>query len=238
MKLILALLAAVILSARSAWCGADPIFTELKAAGSGGEAVSMPLPGAPSQVLPDLSKGDADPAAAAPAQAMLAPDVLVRTMTDEVLRIAQTAPKDEVLATVLPYFNFERMTSAASGKYWKQASEEQQKALVKEFRTLLVKTYSMAIDAAAAGSSVDVQPLGPQANPAEALVKTVVKSKGQTPCAVDYKLEKSEASWRVFDVVIEGVSLVSNYRSQFYGVMGGSGIDGLIKALAAKNSKP
>ncbi|MCX5786505.1 MAG: ABC transporter substrate-binding protein [Elusimicrobia bacterium] len=216
MKYVTALFVAGMLSAQLAWSGERSALAELTAAGGMTKDVSAPLPGAPEKV---------------------APDVMVRTMTDEVLKIIKTAPKDEVIALLLPNFNFEHMTKIAAGKYWAPATEEQQKALVKEFRTLLVRTYSTALDMAAAGSVIEVKPLGPQPATGEALVKTVARQPGQPPITIDYRMESAGETWQVFDVIIDGVSLVTNYRSQFASVIAKSGVDGLIKLLAEKNSK-
>ncbi len=223
MKNILLAVAAIMLPAGQAWCGENPIFKELASAGKG-EAVSAPVPGTPAQAVENT--------------AMVAPDEVVKAMMDQVLKMIGTASKEEILAVVLPSFNFERMTKIASGKSWNEATEEQKTALVREFRTLLVRTYSMAMDAAVAGNKIEVKPLGPQTSPTEALVRTVIKPSGQAAFPVDYRVENTSGAWKVYDVIIEGVSLVTNYKSQFSSVISKSGIDGLIKILAEKNSKP
>ena len=224
MKHILTLVVAGVLSAQFAWSGENLALADLLPAGGNSEIISVPLPGVPSRTVRSAAGA--------------APDVLVRTMCDEVLKIVKTASKDEIMALLLPNFNFEHMTRLAAGKSWQQATEEQQKAVVAEFSKLLVRTYSSALDLLSDGISIEVKPLGPQTKPEEALVRTVAKSSGQTPVAIDYRMESAGETWQVFDVILDGVSLIVNYRSQFSGVIARSGIDGLIKLLAEKNSKP
>jgi len=222
MKYVLTLLAAGMMSGQLAWSGENSPAVELKAV-AGSEAVAVPPAGPPAKDAQET--------------VVVAPDVMVKTMTDEVLKIVKTAPKEEIIALLLPNFNFEHMTRLAAGKYWPQAAEEQRKGLVTEFRTLLVRTYSIALDMAAKGSVIEVKPLGPQQAPGEAVVKTVAKQSGQSPINIDYRMELVGTAWQAYDVTIDGISLVTNYRSQFASVIAGSGMDGLIKVLAEKNGK-
>jgi phospholipid transport system substrate-binding protein len=170
-----------------------------------------------------------------------APDVLVKTTTEEVLAvIEQTSDRHRLVqlaeTKVLPYFDFKRMTRLAVGKSWTQATPEQQQALEKEFRDLLVRTYTNAL---ATGqrkkATVEVKPLRMQPDSAEVTVKTKVTEAGRQPVALDYQMVKTSAGWKVFDVVVENVSLVTNYRASFAEEVSKSGIDGLIKTLAEKN---
>jgi phospholipid transport system substrate-binding protein len=170
-----------------------------------------------------------------------APDVLVKTTTEEVLAvIEQTSDRHRLVqlaeTKVLPYFDFKRMTRLAVGKSWTQATPEQQQALEKEFRDLLVRTYTNAL---ATGqrkkATVEVKPLRMQPDSAEVTVKTKVTEAGRQPVALDYQMAKTSAGWKVFDVVVENVSLVTNYRASFAEEVSKSGIDGLIKTLAEKN---
>jgi phospholipid transport system substrate-binding protein len=170
-----------------------------------------------------------------------APDVLVKTTTEEVLAvIEQTSDRHRLVqlaeTKVLPYFDFKRMTRLAVGKSWTQATPEQQQALEKEFRDLLVRTYTNAL---ATGqrkkATVEVKPLRMQPDSAEVTVKTKVTEAGRQPVALDYQMIKTSAGWKVFDVVVENVSLVTNYRASFAEEVSKSGIDGLIKTLAEKN---
>jgi phospholipid transport system substrate-binding protein len=175
-----------------------------------------------------------------------APDELVRRSTNEILA-AIKADKDlqggntqkiEKLAEekVLPFFNFARMTQLAVGRNWREASEAQRKALIEEFRTLLVRTYSTSL-AQYRNQTIDVKPLKTSAADAEVIVKTQVNQPGGQPIPIDYSLERAKDSWKVFDVLIDGVSLVTNYRSSFNTEIQKSGIDGLIKSLVERNAK-
>lgn len=173
-----------------------------------------------------------------------APDLLVKSTTDEVLSIIKQDKDikqdrqrllDLIQVKVLPHFNFTRMTQRALGKNWRSASDDQKKVLTREFTDLLVRTYSSALEVYQ-DQSVDVKPLRAQAADTDVTVKTVVsQTGGQPPVAIDYSMEKDPDGWKVYDVVVEGVSLVTSYRSSFADEVQRSGIDGLIKALQEKN---
>jgi phospholipid transport system substrate-binding protein len=184
--------------------------------------------------------------AAAPSFALadVAPDVLARSVTDEVLAIVR-ADKDlqaghpQKLAQlveikVLPHFNFTRMTQLAVGRNWRQASPEQQKVLTDEFRTLLVRTYTTAFTGYK-NQTIEYRPLRMAPTDTDVLVRSVVKQPTGQPISVDYSMEKQGAAWKVYDVKIEGISLVENYRNTFNAEIGRTGVDGLIKVLADKN---
>jgi len=172
------------------------------------------------------------------------PDVLARSVTDEVLAVLRTDkdihsgnPKkviDLIEGKVLPHFNFVRMTQLAMGKNWRQASSEQQKELVGQFRVLLVRTYAAAFTAYR-NQTIDYKPLRMQPNDQEAVVKSQIVQSGGPPVTIDYSMEKTDRGWKVYDVAIEGVSLVQNYRSTFASEVQKGGIDGLIRSLGAKN---
>lgn len=192
--------------------------------------------------IPGFEKGVGnipDPKAAVAAdsgKAAVAPDVVIKIMIDKVQKNGKTATKDEIAALLAPNFNFEHMSRLAVGRYWAQATEDQRKAMTKEFRTLLVRTYSAALlRAGAIGSDIKIKPLGPQPSAEEALVKTVARLLGMST-EVDYRMERAGETWLVYDVSIDRVSLVLTYRGQFAGEIAGSGMDGLIKTLADKNS--
>lgn len=182
---------------------------------------------------------------AAPAAAAdLAPDALAKTVTDDVLA-AVRADKDlqngnsqKVLqlveSKVLPHFNFTRMTQLAMGKNWRQAKPEQQQALTGEFRTLLVRTYAAAFSGYK-NQTVDYRPLKSAPTDTDVTVQSVINQPGAQPIAVDYSMEKTAQGWKVYDVKIEGISLVNNYRGTFNTEIQKSGVDGLIKALGDKN---
>jgi phospholipid transport system substrate-binding protein len=175
-----------------------------------------------------------------------APDVLVKRVTDEVLTIVR-ADKDIqsgnsrkaielVEAKVLPHFNFMRMTSLAVGKDWAKASPEQKKRLAKEFETLLVRTYSNALTAYK-NQTVVYKPLKIQAGDTDVLVRTEIRQPGQQAVQLDYGVEKLDGGWKVYDVVVAGISLVTNYRESFAQEVRNGGIDGLIATLADKNKQ-
>lgn len=174
------------------------------------------------------------------------PDALVRKNTTEILA-ALKADKDlaagnqkkiEKLADekILPLFNFVRMTQLAVGRNWRDANDTQKKSLIDEFRTLLVRTYSTSLTQFR-NQTIDVKPMKIAAADTEVVVKTQVIQPGGQPIPIDYSMEKSGDSWKVYDVLIDGVSLVTNYRSSFNTEIQKSGIDGLIKSLAERNSK-
>jgi phospholipid transport system substrate-binding protein len=174
----------------------------------------------------------------------VAPDVLARSVTDEVLAIVRAdkelqAGNPQKLAQlvetkVLPHFNFTRMTQLAVGRNWRQATPEQQKALTDEFRTLLVRTYTTAFTGYK-NQTIEYKPLRMAPADTDVVVKSLIKQPTGQPVAIDYSMEKSGAAWKVYDVKIEGISLVENYRNTFNAEIQRTGVDGLIKALATKN---
>ncbi|MDR3213264.1 MAG: ABC transporter substrate-binding protein [Azoarcus sp.] len=180
---------------------------------------------------------------AAAADATVAPDVLVRSVADDVLGIVRTdqslaSDTHKVLALVdekvLPHFNFRRMTMLAVGKDWRNATPEQQSRLTDAFRTLLVRTYSNAITQYR-DRIIDYKPLRASPDDKQVKVNTEVRQDGAQPIGIDYSLEKTPDGWKVFDVIVAGVSLVTNYRGSFGDEIRTKGIDGLIATLEAKN---
>jgi phospholipid transport system substrate-binding protein len=135
---------------------------------------------------------------------------------------------------VFPYVNFQRMTASAVGRYWKQATPEQQKRLQDEFKLLLVRTYSGALSQVSPEQTVEIKPMRGSASDAEVVVKTEIRGKGD-PIQLDYRLEKDGANWKIYDVNVLGVWLVENYRNSFAQEIGANGIDGLIAKLAERN---
>lgn len=175
----------------------------------------------------------------------VAPDVLIRNVSNEVLEIVRkdkdiqsgnTAKAIELIeAKVLPHFNFMRMTQLAVGKAWRQATAEQQQALATEFHTLLVRTYSKALSEYR-NQTISFKPFVLKPEDKETRVRTEVsQASGGKPISIDYYLEKSTNSWKVFDIEIAGVSLITNYRETFGNEIRSNGIDGLIKTLQEKN---
>jgi phospholipid transport system substrate-binding protein len=177
------------------------------------------------------------------AQAIKAPDVLIREVSIEVIEAVkadkniQSGEVQKVIALVdakvMPHVNFQRMTASAVGRYWRQATPEQQKVLQDEFKILLVRTYSGALTQVK-DQSVQLKPMRGSADDTEVVVRTEVRGKGD-PIQLDYRLEKSAEGWRIYDVNVLGVWLVENYRNSFAQEISAAGIDGLIAKLAERN---
>jgi phospholipid transport system substrate-binding protein len=186
-------------------------------------------------------------AAPVAALAQEAPDALVKHTTDDVLSIIradkdlQNGNLDKVVqlaeAKVLPHFDFERMTRLAVGRNWSKASDAQKGALVKEFRTMLVRTYSSSLSQYR-NQKIEVKPLRAAAGDEEVTVRTAVIQQGGPPIPIDYAMEKTASGWKVFDVVIDGASLVTTYRGSFNDEIRRSSVDGLIKVLEERNRAP
>lgn len=175
----------------------------------------------------------------------VAPDALIKTVTNEVLEIVRKDKEiqsgntkkaiDLVEAKVLPNFNFTRMTQLAMARDWRQASAAQQKVLTDEFHTLLVRTYSKALTEYK-NQSIVFKPFSAKAGETDVRVRTEIKQAGAGKnIELDYYLEKSGAGWKVYDIEVGGISLVTNYRESFATEVRNGGIDGLIKSLQAKN---
>lgn len=135
---------------------------------------------------------------------------------------------------VLPLFDFQRMTRIALARNWRVATPEQQAALTTEFRTLLVRTYSAALSSYR-DQVIEFKSMRPAPAGTEATVKSVVKQSGTAPVAIDYDMEKTPAGWKVYDIKVAGVSLVTTYRDSFAESIRADGVDGLIKVLENKN---
>ena len=176
-----------------------------------------------------------------------APDALVKRVTDEVLAIIksdkdlQAGNTQKVVSLaeqkVLPHFDFTRMTRLAVGRNWAQASDAQKEALTKEFRTMLVRTYSNSLTQYRE-QKIEVKPLKASPQDQEVTVRTAVIQQGGPPIPIDYAMSKSGADWKVYDVVIDGASLVTTYRGSFNDQIQKGGIDGLIKTLQDRNGSP
>lgn len=180
------------------------------------------------------------------AHAEVAPDVLVKSTAEEVLAIVkkdkdiQAGDQSKIYALaedkILPNFNFDRVSQLVLGRAWTKATPEQQQAFQREFRSLMLRTYATALSKYR-NQTIEYKPLRSQPGDKEATVKTLILQPGGQPVAVDYTLENSAGNWKVYDIVIEGVSLVTNYRGQFASEIKQSGIDGLIQKLAEKNKQ-
>jgi len=182
-------------------------------------------------------------AAAVQAQAVKSPDALIKEVSTDVL---DTVKADNTIragdvqkvialvdAKVMPYVDFQRMTASAVGRYWRQATPEQQKRLQDEFKILLVRTYSGAL-AQVKDQTVSLKPMRSSPEDTEVVVRSEVRGKGD-PIQLDYRLEKTPAGWKIYDVNVLGVWLVENYRNSFAQEIGANGIDGLIAKLAERN---
>ncbi len=135
---------------------------------------------------------------------------------------------------ILPHFDFERMSRVTLGKYWGQASAEQKTEFVKEFRNLITRTYSSALSKYR-DQVIEYKPFIASADDGDVKVKSLIIQSGGTAIPVDYSLEKGSEEWKVFDVNIDGISLVTNYRGQFVSIIRQNGMDELIHALIEKN---
>jgi phospholipid transport system substrate-binding protein len=172
------------------------------------------------------------------------PDVLVKNVTNDVLAIVRQDKEiqsgntqraiDLVEQKVLPHFDFLHMTRLAVGRDWRQASPVQQKQLADEFKSLLVRTYSNALTSYK-NQNITFKPLRLQGGDTDVVVRSEVRQPGAQPVTIDYSLDKQGSDWKVYDVVVGGVSLVTNYRESFATEVRNGGIDGLVKSLQAKN---
>ena len=174
----------------------------------------------------------------------IAPDVLVKQTADDVLNIIkndkdiQAGNKQKIYALaeekILPNFDFDRVCKMVLGKSWKTATPEQQASFQKEFRSLLLRTYSVALGKYK-NQVIEYKPMRADPDAKNVTVKTQILQSGGQPIAVDYSLVKGPAGWKVYDIIIENVSLVTNYRSEFSTEIRQNGIDSLNTKLANKN---
>jgi phospholipid transport system substrate-binding protein len=175
-----------------------------------------------------------------------APDALVKRISQEVLDIAKTDKEIQsgnqkrvlelVEAKILPFVDFQRMTALAAGRYWREATPEQQKQLTDQFRSLLVYTYSGAISQIR-DQKVDFKPLRADPSATEVEVRSqVIQPRGE-PIQLNYRLEKEPSGWKIYDVNVLGAWLVETYKGNFSSEISKGGIDGLIKALSERNKK-
>ncbi len=181
------------------------------------------------------------------ALAQEAPDALVKRVSEEVLTSIrgdkdlqagnQAKIKELIEGKLAPHFDFTRMTSLAMGRNWRSATPEQQKQLTDQFRTLLVRTYSGALTSYR-DNTIDYKPMKMNPGDTEVTVRTEVRRPGQQPVSIDYSMEKAPEGWKAYDIIVAGVSLVTNYRDEFNDIIKTSGVDGLVKTLGDKNRGP
>jgi phospholipid transport system substrate-binding protein len=184
---------------------------------------------------------------AALAQAQEAPDALVKRVAEETLASIRADKelqagnpgkvKQLIESKLLPHFDTMRMTALAMGRNWRASTPEQQKRLTEEFQTLLIRTYSNALTNYR-DNTMNYKPLRMNPSDAEVVVRTEVTRPGQAPVQIDYSMAKTPEGWKAYDVVVAGVSLVTNYRDEFNDAVKSSGVDGLIKTLTEKNKGP
>lgn len=178
--------------------------------------------------------------------AEVAPDVLVKNTANEVLEIIrkdkdmQAGDQKKIFKLaeekILPNFDFERVCKMVLGKYWTRATPQQKEDFEREFRTLILRTYAVALSKYR-DQVIEYKPLRAQPEDVDVTVKTSILQPSGPPVLVDYNLEKTADGWKVYDIVIEGVSLVTNYRSNFSTEVRQSGLDNLISKLIEKNKQ-
>ena len=174
------------------------------------------------------------------------PDELARTTTQEVLAILKQDKELQrgnmnkvyqlVEAKILPHFDFNRMTQLALGKNWPRATAKQKQELVTEFRNLLVRTYSSSLTEFT-NQTVEFKPLTLKPDDTDVTVRSEIRQPGGQPIPINYSMYKTDFGWKVYDVTIDSVSLVTNYRASFSNTIRQSGIDGLIKTLADQSDR-
>lgn len=163
-------------------------------------------------------------------------DVIESVKTDKGIQAGDTSKVIALVdAKVMPYVNFERMTSNAVGRFWRQATPEQRSKLQAEFKSLLMRTYAGALTQVK-DQNIAMKPLRAQPTDPEVVVRTEVRGKGD-PIQLDYRLEKLAEGWKIYDVNVLGIWLGDQYRNSFAQEIGVNGIDGLIKSLVEKNAK-
>jgi phospholipid transport system substrate-binding protein len=182
-------------------------------------------------------------AMAGPALASVAPEVLVRDLSVEIIDAVKADPAIQggdvkkviglVDEKVLPYLNFQRMTASAIGVHWRNATPAQREKLQAEFKLMLVRTYAGALSQVK-DQSVHLLPFRGDANDPEVVIRTQIKGSGD-PIQLDYRLEKAGDSWKIFDVNVLGIWLVSQYRNSFSREINAGGLDGLIAKLVERN---
>lgn len=191
-----------------------------------------------------LSVAAVSPMAAFAADAS-APDQLIRQLSIETLeavksdKAIQGGDVNKIMqlvdTKVMPHVDFQRITASAVGRFWRQATPEQKQRLQEEFKTLLVRTYAGALTQVK-DQTIALKPLRAAAEDSEVVVKTEIRGPGRDPIQLDYRLEKTDGGWKIYDVNVLGIWLADQYRNSFAQEINANGIDGLIKALAERNA--
>jgi len=176
-----------------------------------------------------------------------APDTFVQAVADQVLVMLQNDPEvrkqnisriNEIVDMyILPYVDFEKTTRLSAGKYWRQATPEQRVQLTKAFRQTLARTYSGALSRIDSGTKMDILPLRTEPDAKDVVVRSrVIQNQNSQAIGIDYRLEKTPTGWKIYDLNVENIWLIQNYRNQFSQQINTNGIDGLIAALNERNS--
>ena len=176
------------------------------------------------------------------------PPVFVQEVADQLLTVLKADPEvrnqnverinEVVTEYIMPYVDFERTTRLAAGKYWRQASDEQKNELSAAFKNTLIRTYSGALTKVDQGTAMEVLPFRGDADAKDVVVRSsVVQAANTQPIRVDYRLRREPEGWRIYDINVENVWLIQNYRNQFAQQISRSGIDGLIVALNERNAQ-
>jgi len=177
---------------------------------------------------------------------VIAPDVMVKNTANEVLDIVrkdkdiQAGDTQKIVVItqekIVPHFNFERMSRMVLGRAWVKASDEQKDKFQTEFRNLLVRTYSSAL-AKYRNQTIEYKPLRAAAGDTEVVVKTQIVQPGGPPIPIDYSMERKDEAWKVYDVKIDGISMVTNYKGQFAPDLKQGSLDVVIQKLVDKNQQ-
>lgn len=175
-----------------------------------------------------------------------APDQLIRQLSIETLdavksdKAIQGGDTSKVMALVnekvMPHVDFQRITATAVGRFWRQATPEQKQRLQDEFKTLLVRTYAGALTQVK-DQTIAMKPMRAAPEDTEVVVRTEIRGKGD-PIQLDYRVEKTDAGWKIYDVNVLGIWLADQYKNSFAQEINAKGIDGLIKSLAERNARP
>jgi phospholipid transport system substrate-binding protein len=187
-------------------------------------------------------------AAAATPNPQASPDVFVQEVADELLVVLKNDPNvrkgdlvriNEIVEQhIMPYVDFERTTRLSAGKYWRQATAQQKSELVQAFKQTLIRTYSGALTKVDPGTKMEVLPFRAQPDAKDVVVRSnVVQASNMAPIRIDYRLRLTPDGWRIYDINVENIWLIQNYRNQFAQQISESGIDGLIAALNERNTK-
>lgn len=182
-----------------------------------------------------------------PVNTKAAPNDFVQVVADNALQALKKEPEAKngnistlngiVNTYILPYVNFEKTTRLAAGRHWRQATPKQKADLVEAFKHTLIRTYSGALRQADNVSAITPLPFRGDPEADDVVVRTSMSQSNGPAIGVDYRLEKTSEGWRIYDLNVEGIWLIQNYRNQFAQQIAQNGVDGLIKALNERNQR-